>query len=285
MEFIKILRKDFKKFSTLKDLNNLVDVPQSIFVMGNLELLHLNTITIIGSRKISSYGLQVIKDSVPQIVQAGFCVVSGLAYGCDFEAQKIAVENGGTTIGVLGCGLNHIKSHQHFTFIQQCLNKNVGLFVSEFEPDLSAGKWTFIKRDRIMASLGDKLLVIEASLKSGTMHTVNFALDLGKDVYAVPGNIYNSNSEGTNSLIQNGANMFLSTKDLLDGFEIQASDKKIVELTEKQQVILGFLQDEKTVLQVAKIAKLEVSDVLTQLTLLDLQNLVKQVGDKWVRAL
>ncbi len=282
MEFIKILQKDFKKFVSLKDLNNLADVPSFIYATGNLDLLRSNTITIIGSRKISNYGIDVIKQFVPQIVQSGFCVVSGLAYGCDFQAQKVAVENGGVTIGVLGCGLNHIKSHQHFTFVKQCIDKNVGLFLSEFEPDFPASKWTFIKRDRIMAALGSKLLVIEASLKSGTMHTVNFALELGKEVYAVPGNIYNSNSLGTNSLIQNGANMFLSMSDLLDGYELQSKDKKMFELTERQEIILDFLKDEKTALQIAKLINLNVSEVLVELTLLDLQSLVKQVGDKWV---
>lgn len=284
MKFTKIQKKDYKNFSTLKDLNNLAEVPPVIYAIGNIDLLNSNTITIIGSRKISSYGQQVIKDIVPELALNGLCVVSGLAYGCDFLAQKTAVDNSGTTIGVLGFGLNHIKTHQHYLFIKECLEKNVGLFISEFEPDMAAGKWTFVRRDRIMAGLGKKLIVIEAGIKSGTMHTVNFALELGKEVFAVPGNITNSNSLGTNLLIQNGANVLLCAGDTLGGFKSSYINTPRIDLTGVQLQILELLKNESTSLQVAKQVSCSASQVMSDLTLLEVKGYIKRIGDKWVMA-
>ena len=284
MKITKILKNQFKNFISLQDLNNLADVPSVIYAIGNLDLLKLPTLTVIGSRKISSYGKQVIKDIVTPIAQSGICIVSGVAYGCDFQAQKTATQNNGTTIGIMGCGLNHIKTHQHYTFIKDCIASNSGLFLSEFEPDAMAAKYTFVKRDRIMAALGSKLLVIEASLKSGTMHTVNFALELGKEVYAVPGNIYNSNSLGTNLLIQNGANVLLQSSDILDQFNLDINTSGAKSLTKEQSDLLNMLSNEKTTLELAKEAKQNVSVVLSQLTLLEMQSVITRVGDKWVKS-
>ena len=284
MKATKILKKDFKKFLRLKDLNNLSEVPLAIYLVGNLELLQVPTITVIGSRRISSYGEQVITDLVVPIAQNDICVVSGVAFGCDYYAQKTAIDSGGSTIGVMGCGINYIKTHQHYNFIKNCIDNNTGLFLSEFDPDMEAGRWTFVKRDRIMASLGEKLLVIEASLKSGTMHTVNFALELGKEVYAVPGNIYNSNSLGTNMLIQNGASVALSAKDILDNFHFSQTNVAGKTLTQTQETILKVVDDEKSTLQIAKLGNLPIGEVLSNLTLLELKDMVKKVGDKWVRS-
>jgi len=283
MKLKTIFRDQFKNFTSLQHLNNLADVPSKIYAVGNIDLLNFPTLTIIGSRKMSSYGKQVIKGVVPTIASVGVCVVSGVAYGCDFEAQKIATQSGGTTIGIMGCGLNHIKTHQHYKFIKDCIDSNRGLFLSEFEPNTRAAKYTFVKRDRIMAAIGNKLLVIEAGLKSGTMHTVNFALELGKEVYAVPGNIYNSNSLGTNLLIQNGANVFLQPDDILDQYNLDKNISKVNSLTKEQLKLLKLLNNEKTTLELARQTKQNVSTILSQLTLLEMQNMVSNVGDKWVR--
>jgi len=281
MQTQKILKKDFKKYLVLKNLKNLSDCPLSIYALGNLKLLELETVTIVGSRKISSYGEQVIKEIVPILAQNGICVVSGVAYGCDYFAQKSAVDSGGTTIGIIGCGINKITTHQHYLFIKHCLDKNVGLFLSEFEPDMQAAKWTFIKRDRIMACLGDKLVVIEAAQKSGTMHTVNFALELGKEVYAVPGNIYNSNSIGTNILIQNGANVLLSAQDLLQDYSVNDTNKSNQPFSKTETAILHVLDDEKTALEVSRLTDISVANVLSDLTVLEMKGIIKQVGGKW----
>jgi len=282
MKPTKILKKDFKKFKVLNDLYNLADVPDYLYIVGNIALLSSTTLTIIGTRKISSYGEQVIEQVVPQISLSGVCVVSGVAYGCDYYAQKTAVESGGTTIGVMGCGLDHIKTHQHYSFIKHCIDKKIGLFVSEFEPTESAARWTFIKRDRIMAALGKKILVIEASIKSGTMHTVNFALELGKEVYAVPGNIYNSSSLGTNMLIQNGANVMLSADDILDNYDLKVETKDVGQLTQIQIKLMKELKDEKTTVDLSRKLSLPVNLVLSEITVLELKGLIKKVGDKWI---
>ena len=184
----------------------------------------------------------------------------------------------------MGCGVNHIKTHQHYSFIKQCIDSNNGLFLSEFEPEMMAAKFTFVKRDRIMAALGSKLLVIEASLKSGTMHTVNFALELGKEVYAVPGNIYNSNSLGTNLLIQNGANVLLQPNDILDNFDLSENINAVKSLTKEQIELLELLNNEKTALELARATRKNVSVILSQLTLLEMQSVVTRVGEKWIVA-
>lgn len=173
---------------------------------------------VIGSRRMSKYGQDVIRDFVPRLVAKKITIISGLAPGCDSYAQKIALESGGRTVGVLGFGLNYLEKDYHKDFIKEVANSSRGVVLSPFKRNTKPSRETYIYRNGIMAAMGLGILVIEASFRSGVFHTVNFGLELGKDVWVVPGNIFSYNSAGCHKLIKEGALLVDSTEDVLNTF-------------------------------------------------------------------
>jgi len=171
-------------------------------------------LAVIGSRTMSNYGKKVVWDFVPRLVEAGFAVVSGLAEGIDEEAQKATMASGGVTVGVLGFGVQKLDDFSNKELGRQIVASKKGFLVSGFEPFLSASRWTFLERNRLISALSDALLVIEASQKSGCLSTVEAALELGKDVYVVPGSIFDYTSMGANELIKQGAHLVNRVEDL-----------------------------------------------------------------------
>jgi len=282
---MKILKKDFKNYLLLNELNKLSDIPKYIYIEGSFDILNMQSLAVIGSRRISTYGIKVIKELVPDVSRKNIVIVSGVAEGCDYLAQKTSIESGGTTIGILGGGLNLIKNHKYAKFMRQIIEDKKGAIISEFEPSEPPAKWTFIKRNRIIASLGQKLLVIEAAQKSGTMHTVNFALEMGKDILSVPGNIYNNNSEGTNKLIKDGAIVVTSSADILgEYFEVNDYVPSInPEILKRHEKLLEFIRNEKTINEVSKELNIPIGQLLSVLTTLEMQGIISRIGDKWVR--
>jgi DNA processing protein len=164
---------------------------------------------------MTDYGKKVVWDFVPRLVRAGLTVVSGLAEGVDEEAQRAVLRAGGATIGVLGFGVMQLSKFSNATLCRQIVESHKGLLVSPFEPYLSATQWTFLERNRLIAGLADALLVIEATHKSGCMSTVEAALELGKEVYVVPGTIFAYTSMGANDLIKQGAHLVSTVDDIL----------------------------------------------------------------------
>lgn len=173
------------------------------------------SLAVIGSRNMSDYGKKVVWDFVPRLVSAGVTVVSGLAEGIDEEAQRAVLMSGGSTIGVLGFGVMKIGDFSNKDLCRQIVASQKGFLVSPFDPYLAASKWTFLERNRLIAGLADALLVVEATQKSGCMSTVEAALELGKEVFVVPGNIFSYTSMGTNGLIKQGAHLINNIEDIL----------------------------------------------------------------------
>ena len=174
---------------------------------------------VIGSRRISEYGKNVIDCLVPGLVKEGYTVVSGLAVGCDSYAMKSALDNGGKVVGVLGYGLNYISSDSNVKFIERVLASENGIIVSPFKRTESPSKHSFIYRNSIMAAIGRSVLVIEAQRKSGVFYTVNFALELGRNIMAVPGDLFKFNSQGTHALIKEGAMLVDGLESVLESVE------------------------------------------------------------------
>lgn len=211
--YIKILNKYDKDFP--KNLLHISDCPTQIFVKGNLELLYENNIGIIGSRKASEYGKMISRNISRDFARLGINVISGLAIGIDKFAHLGALDSSsGRTIAVLGNGLSKdvLYPYENLILFERIFEEG-GCIVSEYPCFFKACSYTFPARNRIISGLSDKLLVVEAGPKSGSLITVEFALEQGKDVYAVPGNINNYNSIGTNKLIQDGAIPFLNISD------------------------------------------------------------------------
>lgn len=189
----------------LVNLKVLKPIPSKLTVLGRILPQDSKNVVIIGSRKMTDYGRKVIGCLVPRLVTSGYTIISGLALGCDSYAQKVAILSGGRTIGVLGYGINRMSKDFNGDFIKYVANHKNGIVISPFERNFKPSRASFIYRNSVMAALGKCTIVIEAGEKSGCFHTVNYSLDFGKDVYAVPGDIFRNKSIGCNRLIGAGA--------------------------------------------------------------------------------
>ena len=163
------------------------------------------TVAIIGSRKMSRYGLQVLHEIVPKFVAAGFTTISGFMYGIDTEVYKLTIENGGRTVAVLGYGIDHKHDIQ---VDSKCT------LLSEYPADTRGQTWTFPQRNRIVVGLSDMVVVVEAGTKSGSLNSASWALRQGTPVFAVPGSIFSETSMGSNILISEGKAISLTLERL-----------------------------------------------------------------------
>jgi DNA processing protein len=170
-----------------------------VYTLGSLAILDAPTVTLVGSRRATAYGERVARTLASAFVRAGVSVISGLAYGIDVAAQRAALEAGGNVCAVLGTGVDVFYPASHRR-IQQTIAER-GLLLSEYAPGTTARQWHFPQRNRLMAALGQATIVIEAGATSGALLTAAVALDLGRAVGAVPGNIDSPESRGTNDLL------------------------------------------------------------------------------------
>ena len=199
-------------------LNEIEDKPVYLFVKGNTELLKGISYAIIGSRKASISGLKIARNLACRISKENISIVSGMAYGIDTAAHIGALDyRYGKTIAVLGNGLleEDIYPKENLKLFREILLRG-GLVVSEYVIGVKPEKYHFPARNRIISGLSKKIIVIEAGKNSGSLITVDFALEQGRDVYAVPGNILENNSKGVNLLIKEGAKVLDCYEDLLD---------------------------------------------------------------------
>lgn len=200
--------------NVLNDIKRLPKAPEHIDILGRLTEEDKKNIIVIGSRNMSKYGKNVIENLVPKLVSDGFTIISGLAPGCDSYAQAMALKSGGRTVGVLGYGVDRIRTDWNKEFIEQVLANENGVVLSPFKRTQPPTRESFIFRNSVMAALGKNVLVIEARRRSGVFHTVNFALELGRPIMAVPGSIFWYNSGGVHALIKEGANLVSSFEDI-----------------------------------------------------------------------
>lgn len=184
--------------------------PMVLFTRGDISLLQKEIITIVGSRYPTKYSQDVINRLVPNIVQSGQVVASGLAKGVDALAHKAALFNQGKTIAVIGNGLNFSYPMQNFALQEEIVQK--GLLISEYLPGTPPRPYRFPERNRILAGLSQSVIVTEAKEKSGSLITANLALQENRDIYAVPGPITNALSAGPNQLIEAGATPIVDFK-------------------------------------------------------------------------
>lgn len=212
----KVIKVDINSKFYPERLRNISSPPKQLYCLGDLELLNYkNNIAIIGSRNCSFYGERAAKDFSFNLAKNNVCIVSGLAKGIDSFAHIGTLNAKGRTIAVLGSGLDNIYPKKNEKLFQDII-KNNGLVITEYPLGTLALKQNFPARNRIISGLSDALLVVEAKKNSGTNITVDFALEQGKDVFVVPGNIYSITSDGTNYLITEGAIPVLNYKDILE---------------------------------------------------------------------
>lgn len=196
-------------------LKEIYQPPWVLYAKGDVSLLHSKKkLAIVGSRLATTYSTKVIKQLIKELVEEKITVVSGLAHGVDSIAHKLTIENGGKTIGVIAGGLFHIYPKENRELAGEMMKHH--LVLSEYPPLTKPLKWQFPMRNRIISGLSNGTLVVEAKKKSGSLITANFAVNEGRDVFAVPGNIFSPYSDGPNELIQQGAKPVLEAKDIIE---------------------------------------------------------------------
>ncbi|MGH2971484.1 MAG: DNA-processing protein DprA [Gaiellaceae bacterium] len=195
-------------------LRSIHDPPVGLFVRGPapLDVLARPAVAIVGARACSGYGASVARSLAREAAAAGLVVVSGLARGIDSEAHRGALDAGGTTVAVLGCGIDRDYPAAHAELARRIAD--TGLIVSEYAPGVEPAPWRFPARNRIVAGLAGAAVVVEARERSGALITADLALEEGREVYAVPGEITSPLSAGTNALLKLGAAPLTSAADL-----------------------------------------------------------------------
>lgn len=197
-------------------LTHIPNPPQILYYRGQIGLVRGSCIAVVGSRKATEYGRKVAREFAAQLADKGFVIVSGLARGIDSQAHQGALKVNGDTISVLGCGINVVYPRENTRLYGEiCLN---GLVMSEFpwhSPPLPAH---FPMRNRIISGLSLGVLVVEARVNSGALITADFALEQGRDVFAIPGPVSSPNSAGTNHLIQQGAKLTTCIDDIVEEY-------------------------------------------------------------------
>ncbi|MEB2630438.1 DNA-processing protein DprA [Peribacillus frigoritolerans] len=198
-------------------LKQIFDPPWVLYFKGDKKLLtRKNTLGVVGTRKPTSYGLEALKTILLPLVKKKFVIISGMAAGIDAESHKITLREGGDTIGVLGGGLKQIYPKSNFTLAEEIMNK--GLLISETPPEVKAEPWMFPLRNRIISGLSQGVFVVEAKGRSGSLITAQAALEHGREVFALPGNVTSPESLGTNQLIYDGAKLVFSSRQIEEEF-------------------------------------------------------------------
>ncbi len=285
-----ILEKD-KEYPFL--LGKIQNKPLGIYYKSKLKPFQIFNnnfvLSIVGSRKTTLYGREVAKKISYEISNLGGLIISGLALGIDTNAHLGALEAGGKTIAVLAGGLDKIYPPSNRTLSEK-IQRN-GALISEYPLNTPFLPHHFVLRNRIISGLSLGVVVVEASQKSGALTTANLAIEQGREVFSVPGNIFSSQSIGTNQLIQKGAKLILNTKDIIDEIKTQVElDFNFLETRENnfenkiQEKIFSLLKERQTPLEIEKIAEIlniSLEQALTEASLLELNGLLKSIGGRW----
>ena len=258
-------------------LGSIFDPPPGLFLhgAGEVGLLDRPTVAIVGARACSSYGSHVAKILGRELAGAGLVVVSGLARGVDGEAHRGALEAGGTTVAVLGCGVDRAYPAAHRELAHRICTE--GLVVSEYAPGVEPAPWRFPARNRIIAGLAHATIVVEARERSGALITADLALEEGREVFAVPGEITSALSQGTNGLLRLGATAATSAADVLEVFGLRRAGPKTPALSPTAEQVLARIRDAPSSAdELVRVLGLDAATVAAGLAELELHELLTE---------
>lgn len=265
------------------------DPPPVFYVLGELRPEDDWAVALVGTRTASVYGKEVARMLANDLARAGVTVVSGLARGIDAQAHEVAMAAGGRTIAVLGSGLDVIYPWEHRKLAAEIVKQ--GALISEYGPGVQPEASNFPARNRIISGLTRGVVVVEAGEQSGALITAGFAAEQGREVFAVPGGIFQRNSRGTNRLIRDGATPVLSAADVLEALNLTAVTEHVAAqmlfpTDETEALLLDRLSEEPThVDEVGRETGLPIATVSGTLALMELKGLVRHVGGmNYVRA-
>ena len=254
------------------------DAPAGLFLRGAAEpsLLERPAVAVVGARSCSAYGAEVARMLGRDLAAAGLVVVSGLARGVDGHAHRGALEIGGLTVAVLGCGIDRDYPAAHAELAARIAGR--GLVVSEYAPGVEPAPWRFPARNRIIAGLAQATVVVEARARSGALITADLALEEGRDVFAVPGEITSSLSAGSNGLLRSGATPLTAVADVLEAFGIEPEpEQALPELSDAAAKVVAELEREPAGADtIARALALDAGDVAAILTELELLGAVSE---------
>ena len=225
-------------------LKTLDSPPLVLFIIGNPLLLQQPQIAMVGSRRASHQGKSIAEDMATALANAGVTVTSGMALGIDAAAHKGALKGVGKTIAVMGTGPDTIYPYKHRSLHNDIVTEE-GAIITEFFPGVPAKAWHFPRRNRLIAAISLGTLVVEAKIKSGTLITANLAADLGRDVFAIPGSLYHSYSEGCHWLIQQGAKLVTNVNDIFDELAIEPLCTRVIDSVENEKSEVNSLATDK----------------------------------------
>jgi DNA processing protein len=257
-------------------LREIHDPPPVLWLRGDgaAGILSRPAVAVVGARACSSYGRAVARTLAREVAAAGVVVVSGLARGIDAEAHRGALDAAGCTVAVLGCGIDRDYPAAHAELARRLVAAG-GLIASEYEPGVEPAPWRFPARNRIIAGLCAATVVVEARERSGALITADFALEQGREVMVVPGEITSGLSAGTNALLRLGATPVTCSADVLEALGVAPPDPVAPVVTDGAAAVLAALRDgASTADELARGTGLPSADVAAALVALELEGLV-----------
>ena len=277
-----VITKESPKYPAL--LQEIPDAPNQLFYKGKWkEELFENCLAVVGTRRMTSYGKRVTEQVVGEIAAAGVTIVSGFMYGVDATAHKAALLAGGKTIAVMPCGIERIHPEYQGDLYEEVVRE--GLVVSEWEGDMMAAFWTFPKRNRIVAGLSKAVLVIEAGIPSGSLITAELAHKYKRKVFAVPGPITSSVSQGTIQLLKEGAGLVSGAKDVLEFYNMTAASMKPAERQGIQgvekKILEQLLKEPLEIDALARNLEMPAAQIGTTLSMMHLNGFVEKEGGRY----
>jgi DNA processing protein len=270
-------------------LREVADPPPVLFVKGTLTEADAWAVSIVGTRRATVYGREVTEMLAGDLARSRITIVSGMARGIDAFAHQAALRAGGRTLAVLGCGVDIVYPPEHRRLAQQIAEQ--GALVSDYPLGTPPDAANFPPRNRLISGLSLGVVVVEADEHSGALITTEFAAEQGRDVFAVPGNIFNRSSRGTNRLIQQGARIVLDTQSILEELNLNMVTDRVevgqaLPENDTERSILAHLSHEPTqVNELVRALSLPVADVTAALALMELKGWVRQsTGTSYVLA-
>lgn len=277
----KIIEIESGKFPN--KLNSIKKPPQKIYAIGNIELLYEESFAIVGTRRITEYGVKVCENFTKELVLRNIPIVSGMAIGTDTIAHKASLKYGGKTIAVLGAGLNNIFPKQNEKLFYEIIENN-GLVISEYESNIKPQKENFPKRNRIITAISEGILVIEAAYRSGTSITARNAKEQGKKVFAIPGKLDSPVGIGVNRLIKEGAILTTNIEDILELYPNFKLKKRLNfkannKINKEYLKLYNFINEGKYIDEILENMNGSFQEILAKLSKMEIEGLIYQEID------
>ncbi|KXZ39960.1 DNA processing protein [Alkalithermobacter thermoalcaliphilus JW-YL-7 = DSM 7308] len=268
-----------------KKLKNIYDPPYVIFISGNEKILDEFSIAMVGSRKATGYGIWCAKKISEELSNLGINIVSGLAIGIDYYSHVGALNGKANTIAVLGSSIDRPYPKENIKLMRKII-ENKGAVISEYPLNSMPKPAYFPMRNRIISGIADGVLVVEAAQKSGALITVDYALEQGKNVFAIPGNINSFMSSGCNKIIKEGAKLVTSTEDIICEYDItlhkNLTDKNNLNIESDENIIISILKKYGSlhVDTILQHTNMNIKDILGILNILEIKGEVLEIGNK-----